>query len=1296
MQQVISELEGLRRRSWRMLVLQRAAVLISWTIAVMLGLILFDYALRLPSAARLVLLLGGLGALGYGFWVYLRPSLMFQPSLTQVALRVERVLPSVAGRLASSVEFAAAGIDQSNELAARSIRETQTRLMGESVGAVIASQRTWRDVGIMLAIVAAACTLGIVNPTAASTGVMRLLMPLSDAKWPARTGVESLMDRVLVAGTVHPRGTALPLRAKITRGPDDQTVDAYIRMRIEGEYQPWQRIVLTHQGGGLHERLIDTNAEQMQLYFVTDDDETALKVIELVPPPSVRRASLTVEPPAYAKGRVPVYQVELGQGLDERAVTDTASLMGSHIDLTLELNKPLPVESGDAQASWLTSTFGWGEGELPQFNVDDVDPSVWRLQWTLNATQALALNLVDEHGLANSEPIAYRIEAVEDRQPAVTITQPQADETVLPTAVIPLSSEARDDVSLSSVGLRAQVQTGQAKMEDALAGPVAWEQTEQVDGANASIQKDLDLGALHVSQGDVVLVSGIAQDIFELNGAKHEPARSPVRRLRVIGEMDFATQLRRQLGAVRQNAIRLETLQGELQDDVIEDGVQPGMDRAQAQLGERIATQRASVEDIERMLQQNRLDDPQLSEILSQTQDLLDFAGRAANKAVEAIEKRQGGESASGPQDDGEPREGTRSESGDPKPREGRGEQQGSNQKNAGQQQDSKDATRQAGGEQQDDRSAKEADAERADDKAEPDDDANEAAAAKDRDDEFREAAEEDREVVEAQQEVRDELADLIKLLDRDEDTWVVKRQLEDLVEQQAELQNATGKLGQQTIGKRPEELTPQQQSELDRIAQKQRDLRDETRKLIEQMRDRADALEKVDPQSAESMRNAANQGEQRQVDREQDEAAQKVEQNQMSSATAKQQNAQEGLQEMHKTMGENKRAQAQQLIRQLASLIESIQRLITLQENEITALAMAEDTKNFAGLDRSMIRLNQNTQSVAGEARAAGQESRRIARALDRAADTQGAAVLALRAQPMNVQEARDAENRSLELLNEAKTLAEELQQKTEEDQVRKRREELIAAYRTFAEKQIALREQTMQLQGVTPLDRRQLVEARRYGSQQDEIRLGLNQLRDVTAEIMDSIIFNHVHRLIDTWSLAVTESLSAGNVNVDATDRQANIAESIGHLIKALEESTAPPEEFAKDQEQQQQNQGGGGQGQQPLIPPVAQLKLIQGLQEQVYNLTRDMDARQDLDAAQRRTRLRDIGQHQRELMELGQQILEDLQQQQQQRQAPPQLPEGQTPDPQPPDGTEPQQLPEPLPGDPELIAPEYEVIR
>jgi hypothetical protein len=62
------------------------------------------------------------------------------------------------------------------------------------------------------------------------------------------------------------------------------------------------------------------------------------------------------------------------------------------------------------------------------------------------------------------------------------------------------------------------------------------------------------------------------------------------------------------------------------------------------------------------------------------------------------------------------------------------------------------------------------------------------------------------------------------------------------------------------------------------------------------------------------------------------------------------------------------------------------------------------------------MIRLTQNTQSVETEARTAGQETRRVARSLGRAADAQGAAVTALRAQPVGADAAETAENRSLE----------------------------------------------------------------------------------------------------------------------------------------------------------------------------------------------------------------------------------------------------------------------------------------
>ena len=198
---------------------------------------------------------------------------------------------------------------------------------------------------------------------------------------------------------------------------------------------------------------------------------------------------------------------------------------------------------------------------------------------------------------------------------------------------------------------------------------------------------------------------------------------------------------------------------------------------------------------------------------------------------------------------------------------------------------------------------------------------------------------------------------------------------------------------------------------------------------------------------------------------REIDQASQQIEQNQMTSAGASQQNAQRTMQRMRDEMEQSKRAQAQQLLRQLASLIESIDRLIRMQENELNSLAVARDADNFGGLDRNMIRLNQNTQAVAGEARAAGQEARRVARSLDRAADAQGAAVTALRAAPINAAGAEEAENRSLTMLKEARELAQTLEKETAEQEVQRRREELMEQYRKFAERQVSLRAETVEL---------------------------------------------------------------------------------------------------------------------------------------------------------------------------------------------------------------------------------------
>ena len=1198
MKQVIAELSQLRRRSRALLVAQRASEIVAWGFGLATALIALDYLLRLPGAVRFVLLLGAAVGLGYAVWRYLRPALRFRPSMTQLALRVEQAIPAVAGRLASSVEFAVAGLDETNVLAARSVQETQRRLAGESVTGVSRGARTWRDISIMLVVLGVVMTLGLMNRDAAAIGLHRLLAPFGATQWPARTEVRSLMTQVVGDRHVHPRGRALPLRAEVTKGDDDQRVEAQFRLRTDGRFGAWQRIVLTHQGGTIHERLVDSSADEIELYFETEDFRSPTERIKLVPPPAVVRASLAVTPPSYAAPWFAPTQAELGPGFDERAVTESPSLAGSDLVLTLQFNKPIPMPTDD-QA--LAETLGWEDGRLPSCVAETGSPPRWTLRWRLAGTRTLNLHLTDEYGLSNVELIAYRIEAVEDHPPSVTILEPQSDEPVLRTAVVPLVTEARDDVAVSSVSLEARVQPAG---ETEAPKQSVWETERSANTPTARLEAELDLGTLQVDVGDTVLVQGAGEDVYEVDDQRHPAARSPVRRLRVISELDLAVQLRRELGVVRQNAIRIETRQAELQDDVIEDGIQPGIDRAQAQIAERVASQRDIVDQLEQRMDVNRLDDEQLGQLFGQVGDLLDYAGRAANQALQEIQQRQ---SERGRADDSGAREADSADQLEP------------------------------------------GEADRGDDRAdEPRDDTEERDAPFDELDradavEVHEPAEADRPIVEAQQEVREELADLITLLDRDEDTWVATRQLENLLQEQTELEADTAALGRQTLGRSPDELTPRHGSELDRIEERQRDLADQARQAIEDMRRRADGLEDADPQSAAAMKTAADTGEQRELPREMDNAADRVDQNQMQMAQASQQAARQTLQRMLDDIRDTKRARAEELIRRLASLIESIQRLITVQENELVALAIAKAESDFGGRDRAMIRLNQNTQSVAVEARTAGQEARRIARLLDRAADAQGASVIALRNRPVDAGTAEDAENRALELLQEAKQLAEELQEEAEQREVLRQREELIAAYRAFAEREVAVRSDALELAQHEKLDRRQLVEARRLSRAQDEIRRGLDDLQAQTSELSDSLVFAHVHGLMDRLSRRVSEGLLNGDVGVEVTDRQQHVADSIGRLIRALEELLQPPDEFA----QQQAGGGGGGGGGQPrLIPPVAELRLLREMQEQVYNQTRDIDTRSDLEPAQRRERLTELSSNQGELLNVGRKIAESLQ--------------------------------------------------
>jgi hypothetical protein len=250
---------------------------------------------------------------------------------------------------------------------------------------------------------------------------------------------------------------------------------------------------------------------------------------------------------------------------------------------------------------------------------------------------------------------------------------------------------------------------------------------------------------------------------------------------------------------------------------------------------------------------------------------------------------------------------------------------------------------------------------------------------------------------------------------------------------------------------------------------------------------------------------------------------------------------------------------------------------------------------------------------------------------------------VVAFRAQPVEQEDAQAAEDRSLELLREARELAQELEQAVEQREVMRQRSELIAAYRVFAERQVAVRGETLGLVEQDQLDRRQLIEARGLGRSQDEIRQGLDELSARTQEIRESPVFVQVHDMMDDWSAWATDALISGEVSVAVTDRQERIADSIGRLMEALEDLVSEPGEFAGGG--QGASGGAGAQGGPPLIAPIAELMLLRGMQEQVYNQTREVDGRSDLEPEDRQSRLEELGEDQQRLMELGVEMAETL---------------------------------------------------
>ncbi len=160
-----AQLRSVRAQARAQLVLTRIAVLVAAIAGATLIVGLADFLLRFPVALRVVFWLLGAGALGLGIWRVLVPAIRFNPSITEVALRMERIEakrdPGIVGTLASALELARSESADVRQAAATTLERLDVRARATQI---LDPRKLFRAMAALAIVLAPLAAIGLARP----------------------------------------------------------------------------------------------------------------------------------------------------------------------------------------------------------------------------------------------------------------------------------------------------------------------------------------------------------------------------------------------------------------------------------------------------------------------------------------------------------------------------------------------------------------------------------------------------------------------------------------------------------------------------------------------------------------------------------------------------------------------------------------------------------------------------------------------------------------------------------------------------------------------------------------------------------------------------------------------------------------------------------------------------------------------------------------------------------------------------------------------------------------------------
>jgi len=465
------------------------------------------------------------------------------------------------------------------------------------------------------------------------------------------------------------------------------------------------------------------------------------------------------------------------------------------------------------------------------------------------------------------------------------------------------------------------------------------------------------------------------------------------------------------------------------------------------------------------------------------------------------------------------------------------------------------------------------------------------------------------------------------------------------LLNEQKRLGKESEAVMKKNLGKTPEQMSPEDREQLDKLEKEQEDFSDKTSKAIDEMAKAAKQMEKTDPDSSASLKDAAKTAQQQQVPQQQKKASDSMKQNQKRNTENAQKQAELGLQMVLDQLKQAERRKLESLSKKLEELEKQIQTLIRRQaghnldtlgqqgQDKLAKLSKDQIEKLIEQAERqaakpmeiddlaSLTAAQRQTESNTRDLGKGSQEVQGGAAAsahLTRAASRMERALVHLR--DKKLADAHDPlQIEALAALEEAIRVVREEKNKVDEKIEEQQRDTIRAALEKVRGEQDKLNQKVVKIDKSPRGDDGALKRdaAVRLGKLPGE-QGGLGDTMNKIAEDLrglGGVVYVWTAEDVAGAMAAVKELLGTSQVGAATQSEQVRIVAVLDSMIKNLEQKPPPEKKFEKPKG----GGGGGGGGEQPpKLPGAAELKLMRDLQSGVNASTKALDAAKEKDNA------------------------------------------------------------------------------